>query len=252
LSSGEASTTDNELLKNYTAVFATELKIQPSDNGGSHMHLETFEGGRRYLNTDVKNAAQLEASFNKVIHVAMQVQKERLRVWMNETKLYDLPKAVVPSLPINQLYFTVKRYGGDDSVVGYAVSNIKIAVGLPDTRHKLLDEGLFSTTGILFDLNSADIRPESNGVLREISEVLQKHADLRVKIIGHTDSDGTDAANLELSGKRAAAVKQALANDFGITPSRMEAEGKGEGAPVGDNRTKEGKAQNRRVEFIKQ
>jgi outer membrane protein OmpA-like peptidoglycan-associated protein len=194
----------------------------------------------------------LEQYFNKAIHVAMQVQKERLRIWFNETKLYDLPKAIVAGSIINQLYFDVKRYGGTDAEVGYAIGNIKIAKGLPDTRHKLIEEGKFSTTGILFDVNTATIKPESNGVLKEVADVLQKHAQLKVKIIGHTDSDGSDITNLELSKKRAEAVMQALIRDYGIDRNRLESDGKGESVPVGDNKTKEGKSQNRRVEFVKQ
>ena len=74
---------------------------------------------------------------------------------------------------------------------------------------------------------------------------------VKIKIIGHTDSDGTDAANLELSKKRSDAVKAALVKDYSIEESRLQTDGKGESVPVGDNKTKEGKAQNRRVEFIK-
>jgi OmpA-OmpF porin, OOP family len=252
LSSGTYDPAATELLKNYTTNFATELKIQPYDNGGSTMHLQTYDDGKKYLSTDIKKVPALEQLYNKVIHVAIQVQKERLRIWFNETKFYDLPKAIVAGRVINQLYFDVKRYGGDDAEVGYTVSNIKIAKGIPDTRHKLVEEGKFSTTGILFDVNSATIKPESNGVLKEISEVLKKYPEIKVNIVGHTDSDGSDAANLELSKKRAAAVKDALAKDFGIDASRMNSDGKGETVPVADNKTKEAKAQNRRVEFIKQ
>lgn len=252
LASGTYEPGANELLKDYTNTFAAELKIQPYDNNGSHLHLHTYNNRKKYLTSDIKKYGLLEQYFNKVIHVAMQVQKERLRIWFNETKLYDLPKAIVAGSVINQLYFDVKRYGGEDAEVGYAIGNIKIAKGLPDTRHKLVEEGKFSTTGILFDVNAATIKPESSGVLKEIADVLQKHPELKVKIIGHTDSDGTDAVNLELSKKRAEAVKQILIKDHGIDSSRLESDGKGETAPVGDNKTKEGKAQNRRVEFVKQ
>ncbi len=252
LASGEYAPTANELLKNYTATFATELRIQPYDNNNSHVHLHTYSDREKYLTTDIKKFGELQNHFNKVIHVAMQVQKERLRIWFNEKKLYDLPKAIIAGAVINQLYFDVKRYGGAEEEVGYAIGNIKIAKGLPDTRHKLMEEGKFSTTGILFDVNSATIKPESNGVLKEIADVLQQYAEIKVKIIGHTDSDGSDAANLELSKKRAAAVKEMLSKDFGIDSARLESDGKGETMPAGDNKTKEGKTQNRRVEFIKQ
>jgi OmpA-OmpF porin, OOP family len=251
LASGEYSSTANELLKGYINTFATELKIQPYDNNASHLHYSSWGERRKYLTTDIKKYGELENYFNKVIHVAMQVQKERLRIWFNETKLYDLPKAIAAGTLINQLYFDVKRYGGADAEVGYAIGNIKIAKGLPDTRHKLVEEGKFSTTGILFDVNSAVIKPESNGVLKEIADALKQFPDIKVKIIGHTDSDGSDAANLDLSKRRAAAVMELLSKEFAIDKARMESDGKGETLAVGDNKTKEGKAQNRRVEFIK-
>lgn len=152
---------------------------------------------------------------------------------------------------MNQLYFFLEGSNYQEDEIGLFISNIKIATGLPDTRHKLIDEGKFSTTGILFDVNAATIKPESNGVLKEIAAVLNEHKDLRVKITGHTDSDGVDAANLELSKKRAEAVKAALVKDFGVDGASLETDGKGETKPVVDNRTKEGKAQNRRVEFVK-
>ena len=251
LSSGSLQTTDNELLKNYAATFATEMHIQPSDNLQSQINLQTINGNKTYFKTDISRPGTLLQEYNKVIHVAMQVQKERLRIWLDEEKIYDLPKAINAGINFNQLYFNVKRYGGPDQEVGYAISKIKIAKGLPDTRHKLMEEGKFSTTGILFNVNSYTILPESNGVLSEIAGVLTKHPSLKIKIVGHTDSDGQDAANLELSKKRAAAVKQSLVNNFRIDAERIESDGAGELQPVSDNNTKEGKANNRRVEFIK-
>jgi outer membrane protein OmpA-like peptidoglycan-associated protein len=103
----------------------------------------------------------------------------------------------------------------------------------------------------LFDVNSDKLKPTSYGTLKEIAAVLSENADVKVKIVGHTDSDGDDAKNLELSKRRAASVITALSKEFGISESRLESDGMGETKPVGDNKTAEGKAQNRRVEFIK-
>jgi outer membrane protein OmpA-like peptidoglycan-associated protein len=100
-------------------------------------------------------------------------------------------------------------------------------------------------------VNSATIKPESYGTLKEMASVMNEYADLKVKIVGHTDADGADAANLELSKKRAAAVKEALTKEFGIDAGRMETDGKGETEPIDKNDTPAGKANNRRVEFIK-
>ncbi|MDP4206191.1 MAG: OmpA family protein, partial [Bacteroidota bacterium] len=126
-----------------------------------------------------------------------------------------------------------------------------LAAGAPDTRNKLITEGKWTTRGICFDTNSDVIKPESYGVLKEIATVLNENSTVNVKIIGHTDSDGDDTFNLELSKKRAIAVKNALSNNFNIDASRMETDGKGKKEPVASNDTPEGKANNRRVEFIK-
>jgi outer membrane protein OmpA-like peptidoglycan-associated protein len=189
--------------------------------------------------------------FNKIVLYSVQVQKTRFRLWIDEKKVFDIPRAINTADTMNQVYFKMDGSNYKEDEIGLFVSNIKIATGLPDTRHKLVEEGKFSTTGILFDVNAATIKPESAGVLKEIAGALKSSAGIKIKIIGHTDSDGTDAANLDLSKKRAEAVKAALVNDWSIDASSMETDGKGEGSPVGDNKTKEGKAQNRRVEFIK-
>ena len=152
---------------------------------------------------------------------------------------------------MNQLKFDVGFTNYAEEQYGVFISNIKVATGKPDTRHKLIEEGKFSTTGILFDFNSDKIKPTSYGVVKEIADVLQQNSGIKVKIIGHTDSDGSDVSNLELSRKRSAAVKDMLVNEFGIDVSRVETDGKGEAQPVVDNKTREGKAANRRVEFIK-
>lgn len=251
LSSGKLSTIDNALLKNYMATFATEMNIQPSENSNASVQLQTYAKGTSYLKTDIKKPVARLRVFNEKIHVAMQVQKERLRIWFNEEKVYDLPRAIFAGADINQLYFIVKRYGGPEAEVGYAISNIRIAKGLADTRRKLLEEGKFSTTGIRFHVNASVLLPESHGVLREIATILTQNPELKINIIGHTDSDGDHGANLALSKKRAASVKQALVNDYGIDADRMQTEGAGEQMPVHDNTTKEGKANNRRVEFVK-
>ena len=84
-----------------------------------------------------------------------------------------------------------------------------------------------------------------------MAEILKQHPELRVKIVCHTDTDGDPDANLKLSKVRAASVKSALVNVFGIDDSRLESDGEGGNNPVSKNKTEEGKALNRRVEFLK-
>ncbi len=114
-----------------------------------------------------------------------------------------------------------------------------------------MTEGKFVTRGILFDVNSDKIKPESAGVLKEIGTVLKENPTVKVKIVGHTGADGDDKANMELSKRRAESVKNYLVKELGITADNLTTEGKGESQPVDKNDTAEGKANNRRVEFIK-
>lgn len=248
-SSGAEDAGGNAFLKQHDQLNNTELTFAFNSNGGAR--LESRAKRAQTLMSDRMELGDMMPSYNKVIHYSIQVQKSRFRLWMNERKVFDIPRAINVGDTMNQLYFHLEGSNYQEEEVGLFVSNIKIATGLPDTRHKLLDEGKFSTTGILFDVNAATIKPESYGVLKEIAGVLLEHKEVRVKITGHTDSDGADAANLELSKKRAEAVKAALAKDFGVDTASMETDGKGETKPVADNKTKEGKAQNRRVEFTK-
>ena len=161
-----------------------------------------------------------------------------------------MPRAFAANKTYNMAMFEIWS-GMNQDQDRYLVGNLKLAVGSPDTRNKLITEGKFSTTGILFDVNSDKIKPESYGVLKDIANVLNENKDVKIKIVGHTDSDGDDNLNLELSKKRAASVKNSLDTEFKISPDRMQADGMGEKQPVDDNKKAEGKANNRRVEFIK-
>ena len=187
---------------------------------------------------------------NKVLnyHIAVWRQTNRLRVYLNENKVVDVPSLLSPDIKYNTIRFATSL-NNDGST--WLISNFKFASGLPDTRNKLLTEGKFSTTGILFDVNAATIKASSYGTLKDIASVLKENSGIRIKIVGHTDSDGDDAANLDLSKRRAEAVKTLLVSEFAIDDSRMQTEGKGEAQSAVLNTTPEGKAQNRRVEFIK-
>jgi len=131
------------------------------------------------------------------------------------------------------------------------VTDLRVASGLPDTRSKLLTEGKFVTSGILFDTNSDVIKPVSYAILKEIGQTLTDNPAVKIRVTGHTDSQGDDQSNLTLSGKRAAAVKAALVTNWNIDEARIDTDGRGESQPIADNATAEGRANNRRVEFVK-
>jgi OmpA-OmpF porin, OOP family len=189
-------------------------------------------------NEEEKNNQKL----NQKYHVSMWVQKARIRLYLNENKLFDLPRGI----SLNKRF---DRFRIDESSL--LISNLRIAVGAPDIRNKLMTDGKLVTYGIYFDVNKDVVKPESYGTLKEIAKTLNEVPDVKVKIVGHTDADGADAANLDLSQRRAASVKAELAKTFGVNADRLETGGMGESQPVAPNDTPVNKALNRRVEFIK-
>lgn len=198
------------------------------------------------INSDVRSDIR-EAVLNQP-HISIAVNKARFRLWVNEIKYVDIPK-MVPEHKLTSLKFNVN--GIKDGKEQIFISNLKVAEGGVDLRRKLISEGKVSTNGILFDVGSANIQPQSMGIILQISQVLKQETAMKLNIVGHTDSDGSDESNLKLSKERAEAVKNALVSVYGISSDRLSSEGKGESTPVEDNSTPAGKAQNRRVEFIK-
>src|SRR5262249_18660726 len=184
----------------------------------------------------------------KRVHVAMWRQRQRVRVYMNEEKVWDLPRAVSTSAKFDSLVFFVRGGCGNCE---YYFANLRVAAGAADTRNKLLTEGKWITHGILFDVNSDKIKAESYGTLKEIAGILMENAGLKIQIVGHTDSEGDATANRDLSKRRAASVKAALTREFSIDAARIDTDGKGATQPVDKNDNPAGKANNRRVEFIK-
>jgi outer membrane protein OmpA-like peptidoglycan-associated protein len=205
---------------------------------------------RKSMTTQSANQISTELMSDKYnpVHVSIWRQKERVRVYVNQEKVWDIPKAIAADAKLNAIFFPIIAA---DPTIQFYIGNLRLAVGTPDTRKKMLEQNKWVTHGILFDVNSATIKPQSYGTLKEMANVLKEYPDLKVKIIGHTDADGSDASNLELSKKRAASVKVALSKEFGIDESRMETDGKGEGEPIDKNDNPAGKATNRRVEFLK-
>lgn len=208
------------------------------------------ENGANQLSNHPQTIKNWDNKTNTFAHISLWRQGQRLRMYVNGEKIVDLPRVFDAGAKYTDLIFEtndISKEKGDYYVLG----NFRLAEGAPDTRNKLMTEGKFVTRGILFDVASDKIKPESNGVLKEIAAVLKENPTVKVKIVGHTDSDGDDNANMDLSKRRAQAVKAQLMKDYGIAGDNLETDGKGESVPVDKNTTAEGKANNRRVEFIK-
>ena len=206
-----------------------------------------FNGKAGMINSGL--TADIRDEVKNQPHIAISVTKKRYRLWVNEVKYVDIPRFIEELNVLNYLKFHV--YGLKDGEERVFIKNVKVAEGGVDLRRKLMSEGKISTNGILFDSGSANIQPQSLGIVRQISQVLMQDDSIKLNIIGHTDSDGPNDSNLKLSKDRADAVKTALVNIYNISANRLTTEGKGETEPVADNGTADGKAQNRRVEFVK-
>jgi OmpA-OmpF porin, OOP family len=179
-------------------------------------------------------------------HIALSFNIRALKVYFDQTRVLNIPnlKKRPTSLVIGALSHGSTK--GDPAII----KNIRIAEGGVELYDKLMTDGKIVTTGIRFDVNKATIKPESMGVLNEIAKLMKDHSDVKFSVEGHTDSDGDEASNQKLSEARANSVKNALI-ELGIDASRLETKGFGESNPVNDNSTPEGKASNRRVEFVK-
>jgi len=186
----------------------------------------------------------------KVIHVSIAVNKERIRLYLDNHKMFDLPKAFEPNILRNNFHFRAAPLIPKPND-GFYVTNLRIAESGLDARSQLLNGGKYSTTGIYFEVGSANIMPQSYGILKEMADILAETPNMNMRIVGHTDGDGGTELNMELSRKRATAVKVVLEREFSIKADRLSIEGKGASEPVSSNSTSEGKAINRRVEFIK-
>lgn len=186
----------------------------------------------------------------KKIRASIAVNGNRIRLYMDEQKVFDLPKGFDNNAYRNNFHFRASPLIPKPTDAFY-ISNLRIAETGKDARSTLLKEGKYSTSGIYFATGSAQIKPESHGVIKEIADVLKENGDIKIEIIGHTDNVGTDPSNQKLSEQRAEAVKTYLSKNLKIVEDRISVSGKGASEPVADNSTTEGKSKNRRVVFVK-
>ena len=223
------------------------VELSPCQFIGNLGVVEKVENGKRQLRNPV--GKDYRDVINGKTHIAISVNKTRMRVWLNENKLVDIPRLVPAKANVFKLAVRgLRDEAGKDDLF---ITNFKLAKTEEDNRSKLITEGKLTTNAILFESGSATLKSESYEIIREIANVLVENPSINIKIIGHTDSDGSEDSNDTLSRKRAEAVKQAMYKMYGITNTRMQTDGMGERHPIVLNDTPQGKAQNRRVDFIK-
>lgn len=173
-------------------------------------------------------------------HISIAYTKGKLKAYLEDQRLIN-----IPHLEGNPTGVTLS--GGSE---GMYIKNIRFAKGGVKYYDRVLSEGKIIVNGIKFDTNKATLKPESMGPINKIYQIMQKQPDLNFSVEGHTDSDGNDANNQTLSEARGKAVMNKLI-EMGISANRLKSTGFGESKPIDNNSTPEGKANNRRVEFVK-
>lgn len=185
----------------------------------------------------------------QVAHIRVLMDSGYFKMYTNERRIYNIPELGFRRDSVIRIFMK----GGEGPDQAAFITSIRVAESETDVLYEALEaNGRWVTQGILFEISKADLKPESRPVLKEIAATLQKYPDLKILIEGHTDNTGTAAGNLTLSDARAAAVKTALVNDFAIAADRITTKGMGDTAPAAPNTTATGRAQNRRVEVVKQ
>lgn len=179
-------------------------------------------------------------------HLALSFNKRALKVYYDQTRVLNVPRLKTKPTKFSISALSHGTRSGDYAII----KDIRVAEGGVKLYDRVMTDGKFVTSGILFDVNKATIKPQSMGVINKVVKMMNEHGDLNFSIEGHTDSDGDDESNQKLSEARANSVKDALIKQ-GIDESRLSTKGFGESVPVDNNNTSVGKANNRRVEFVK-
>ena len=189
-------------------------------------------------------------------HFAMSFNKRALKIYINNKRVINIPncKSAV-RMKIHQA-----EWGGFHGNKNY-MTNFRYAKGAMELYEQkvtdmsavekaIAETGKFVTNNILFETGKATLKPESMEEIQKVADYMKKNPSARFEVQGHTDNQGSDKINDPLSQQRAEAVVKAL-EGLGCDPFNMRAVGKGSHEPVADNATEAGRAQNRRVEFIK-
>ncbi len=186
-------------------------------------------------------------SGNSWNHFALSFNKRALKIYINGIRIANIPNAKKPQ------WWSIYNYtwGGFNGKGNMHIKNIRIAKGAVPLYDRMMTDGKFITYGITFDVGKATIKPESMGEINRIVQLMNENPTLKFSVEGHTDSTGNATSNQTLSEQRSQAIVAKLV-ELGIAQDRLTAVGKGQNSPIADNNTDEGRAKNRRVEFVKQ
>lgn len=217
-----------------------------------HSVAEVFESYQQAL---VKAGYQVLYGCVKVPECGDDLGRYMGATWYSDSR-YLAAKGGDAAAPTFVALFVHKR--GSSNAIGVfqriiesqPMSAGQITVSAADISQGLAAQGKYALYGLYFDTGKAVLKPESDAALEQVAQVLKASPELELYVVGHTDSMGQLAANVELSQRRAAAAVKVLIERHGIAARRLTAKGVGPFAPVGPNKTEEGRAKNRRVELV--
>jgi OOP family OmpA-OmpF porin len=230
-----------EMSGGRVAYSGTGTKLDVGDQG-----VELYTDNKQVLNSWFSDADK-KALPGTLVHLRVQGDGGYFKAYANEKRIVNVPNAKMQRA--DGLFFALSGTDGGNKPVYLA--RIRVAESQQSIYDALSATGRWSTQGILFETGKSSLKPESTPTLKEIAAALKGHADLSVEIQGHTDNVGKAPDNLALSEARAAAVKAALVGQYGVSEAQLTTKGYGDTKPVGDNKTAEGRQNNRRVELVK-
>ena len=223
-------------LKNIEGEDVATINLNGTASGWAYTSWITASGEQR------ENRAAAPAKEEEWNHVALSFNKRALKVYLNGSRIVNIPNCARPQ------YFTLQRsYWADHRNL---MTNVRLCKGAVPLYNRLITDGKIITYAITFDIGKATIKPESMTEINRIAQLMKDNGDLKFEVQGHTDNTGTVAGNQKLSEQRAQAIVSKLV-EMGIAANRLSAKGMGQSAPLADNSTDEGRAKNRRVEFVK-
>ena len=220
------------------------LKLLFGDEDGNIKEIDFGYDDITWTSGDIHPSDDLHLNYDYPMqwhHIAVAVNKNQGKIYIDQDRITN-----VNNITGNAKAIIFEVDGYENSFI----KNIRLASGGIDIDKKVTTDGKIVMHGISFDVDKAALLPESMGSINQIYNLLKKDASLKFEIDGHTDNTGNAAHNLLLSQQRADAVKVQLTS-MGIDGSRLSTKGFGDTKPISDNTSPEGKANNRRVEFVK-
>lgn len=218
------------------------IKCQADRDGASASFQVNGEG--RDLAGNMPDELKSDNFNNKWHHVAFILKGRSIKLYIDQFRVLTVPQNT--AVPVRVIWGGIATQ--EEPLI---FKNVRLAEGGgANLIGQKFGEGKYISHGINFDYGKAIIKPESMGEITAIYKFLSENSGSKFEVGGYTDADGSDASNLALSQKRAEAVKTQLVS-MGVDGGRLTAKGYGKTKPIADNTTFEGKAQNRRVEFVK-